>query len=339
MKIANYKNYLKNSLYNNSLVWKGIETLQGLQYAYQYYYHYKWNINAENTSSIQEINIEFSSECNLRCQFCSLDHFKPKTYIEESTLERFLTNLTEDKRFQNVKTLQLFNAGETLLHPKRIELLTMIKTHKEKALSKGVSFPEVHILTNAMLLKERVAKAIIDLNIIDVMRVSLDGGTPKAFEEMRTRAKWNIFYKNIKAFVAYNKTVNGGVKLWTTSIIPAKKSFSLEWMHPEFSEILQLADSYELRRLHSWAGEIDGVESKEKKHKIGCNLAMKQMVLLPNGDITVCCSDLNSRGVIGNLLQDDLYTIYNSKNRRRYIDLLYQGRKKEIELCKDCETF
>lgn len=66
---------------------------------------------------------------------------------------------------------------------------------------------------------------------------------------------------------------------------------------------------------------------------------MKQMVLLPNGDITVCCSDLNSRGVIGNLLQDDLYAIYNSKNRRRYIDLLYQGRKKEIELCKDCETF
>lgn len=337
--LANYKNFIKNSLYNNKRLWRIVETVQGLNYAWKYNYYYQWGLQKNTASSLEEINIEFSSECNLRCKFCSLDHLKPKTYIEESTLEHFLKNLITDRRFQNVKRIQLFNAGETLLHPKKIELLALIKTYKEQAIQKGLKFPEVHILTNGMLLRERVSKAIIDLDIIDVMRMSLDGGTPEAFETMRERAKWNVFYQNFKDFVTYNTLKNANIKVWTTSIIPENQSFDLGWMHPEFSELLLLADSYELRRLHSWAGEIDGVTTKNKSYKIGCTLAMNQMVLLPNGDVTVCCSDLNSRGVIGNLLQTNLYEIYASKERRRYLDLLYKNQKNALDLCKDCETF
>lgn len=337
--LDNYKNYIKNRIYNISSLWKFVEILQGFGYAFKYYYHYVFKINSENTSSLNEIYIEFSSACNLRCGFCSLDHAKPSTYIEEETLRKFLENFISDKRFRSVKSLQLHNAGETLLHPKKIVLLEIIKEYKDKALSQGIKFPEVHILTNGMLLKERVSKAILDIGIIDVLRMSLDGGSPEAFEEMRDRAKWPIFYKNVKDFVAYNKEHNCGVKVSTISIIPADKDFKLDWMHPEFREVLLLVDSYELRRLHNWAGEIEGLEVKNKPYKIGCNMAMDQMVLLPNGDVTVCCSDLNSKGVIGNFLKDDIYTIYSGKRRRAYLDLLFKGQKDKLDLCKGCETF
>ena len=334
-----YKNYLKNTLYNNAILWKFIEFSQGIVYTWKYYYHYIFGLQSSTTTSLTEINIEFSSECNLRCGFCSLDHLKPKTYMELSTLEKFLEEFVSDKRFQSVERIQLFNAGETLLHPKRMDMLRTIKNYKEKALSSGRKFPEVHILTNAMLLRERLSKEIIDLDIIDVMRVSLDGGTPEKFEEMRDRAKWPMFYKNIKAFNAYRKEIHSKTQLWTTSIIPADKTFDLDWMHPEFRELLLEADDYELRRLHNWAGEIEGLEVKTKPYKIGCNLAMNQMVLLPNGDVTVCCSDLNSRGVVGNILQTSFYDVYKSKERRRYLDLLFKGKKSQLELCAECETF
>jgi len=334
-----YKNYIKNRIYNITFLWKIVEIIQGWFFAFKYFYHYKFKINSENTTSLNEIYIEFSSACNLRCGFCSLDHLKPKTYITEEILTKFLENFISDKRFRSVQSLQLHNAGETLLHPKKIRLLKIIKEYKEKALSKGIKFPEVHILTNGMLLKQRVSKAILDINIVDVLRMSLDGGTPEAFEEMRDRAKWPVFYKNVKDFVAYNNENNYGVKISTISIIPAEKDFNLDWMHPEFSEILKLVDSYELRRLHNWAGEIEGIKQTTKPFKIGCNMAINQMVLLPNGDVTVCCSDLNSKGVIGNLLKDNLYTIYNGKRRRAYLDFLYKGEKHKLPLCKDCETF
>lgn len=336
---ANTKDYLKNRLYNITFLWTIVEFFKGIVYWFKYQYHYKFKFNKENTSSLNEIYIEFSSACNLRCGFCSLDHLKPKTYIEEETLRKFLEDFISDKRFRSVKSLQLHNAGETLLHPKKIVLLEMIKEYKDKAISQGIPFPEVHILTNGMLLKERVSKAILDIGIIDVLRMSLDGGTPEAFEEMRERAKWPIFYKNVKDFIKYNNDNNCGVKVSTISIIPADKDFTLGWMHPEFSEILKAVDSFELRRLHNWAGEIEGLEIKNKPYKIGCNMAMDQMVLLPNGDVTVCCSDLNSKGVVGNLLKDDLYSIYDGKRRRAYLDLLLKGEKHKLALCKDCETF
>lgn len=81
--------------------------------------------------------------------------------------------------------MQLCNTRETLLHPKKIVLLELIKEYKDKARSQGKTFSDVRILTCGMLLKERVSKAILDVGIVDVLRMSLDGGTPDAFEEMR----------------------------------------------------------------------------------------------------------------------------------------------------------
>mgnify|MGYP000321348768 CR=1 FL=1 len=148
-------------------------------------------------------------------------------------------------------------------------------------------------------------------------------------EEIRTvftKENTSIGMPQVSAKLDYNWAYKQAI-----SIIPADKDFTLGWMHPEFSEILQAVDSFELRRLHNWAGEIEDLEIKNKPYKIGCNMAMDQMVLLPNGDVTVCCSDLNSKGVIGNFLKDDLYTLYSNKRRRAYLDLLLKGEKPKYE--------
>lgn len=330
------KAYIKNSLYNNALLWKILEFFQGLHYAISYLLYYKFELRKD--SSIREINIEFSSECNLRCTFCALDHNKEKFFLEKQTLIKLLDELKNEKRFSSVERIQLYNGGETLLHPEKFELLAIIKEYKETFLASKRVFPKVVLLTNATLLRERQSKTLIDLNIVDEILVSLDGGSPESFEEFRLRAKWPLFYKNIMDFVRYKKEVASSIKLKTISIIPEEKPFTLDWMHPEFREILEAADSYELRRLHNWAGDV-ALDSKNKRHKIGCSLLMKQLVLLPNGDITVCCSDLNSRGVIGNLKNESLLKVYESKKRLSWLNSLFLNKKQEVDLCKNCETF
>ena len=47
----------------------------------------------------------------------------------------------------------------------------------------------------------------------------------------------------------------------TISITPADKDFTLDWMHPAFSEILCTVDSFELRRLNNWGG-LKGLKAK-----------------------------------------------------------------------------
>ena len=315
-----------------------LEAVQGLIYALKYFYYYKVLKGAKGMS-VKEVNIEFNSQCNLRCQFCSLDHNKPKDIISAEILEKLLTGFITDKRYASVKRINLYNGGEVLLHPKRMEMFAILKKYKDLAKQKGFHFPEIHLLTNGMLLREKLAVEIIALDVVDLLGISFDGGTPEAFEEMRTNAKWDVFYDNIKAFDKIRKEKNSAVKMSAISCIPGDKSRSLKWMHPQFQELYKLLDWYELRRLHNWAGDIEEFKVPEKKHKIGCSLLMEQMVLLPNGDVTICCNDLNSKSVIGNILKTDFMDIYNCEQRVRFLKLHLQGKKDQIPLCKNCETF
>ena len=124
------RDFFVRNLNKGTFLWKVLEFLQGMFFVKNYLFYYKWNfINSSTTT--REINIEFISYCNLRCAFCSLDHEKPKIRITPELLDKFLKNLTDDKRFKKVEVIHLHNAGETLLHPEIGELLAIIKKYKD----------------------------------------------------------------------------------------------------------------------------------------------------------------------------------------------------------------
>ncbi|MCT4666200.1 MAG: radical SAM protein [Flavobacteriales bacterium] len=323
-------------------MWKILETIQGLLYAKNYLFYYKWGW-IKNSTTTKEINIEFSSACNLRCAFCSLDHLKPKILLKPEVLEKFMKNLIEDHRFRGVEYIHLHNGGETLLHNQIGEMLGVLNKYKRLAKEKSQKFPVVTLLTNGTPLNKKKTKEIIESEAIDIIRFSMDGGGEERFEEVRIRAKWNLFFKNISYFLEENKKLNQPIKTHIISVLDPGKPLNTKWMSPVFQDIYNKIDTYELRHPHTWAGEVeidgDSTNHRKKPHKIGCGQLMHQLVLLPNGDINVCCTDLNSRGVMGNIKDSSLFDIYFSPKRKKWLELLFLGRKKEIDLCKNCETF
>ncbi|MCL4856399.1 MAG: radical SAM protein [Flavobacteriales bacterium] len=336
------RDFFVRNLNKGTFLWKVLEFLQGMFYVKNYLFYYKWNFIRSSTTT-REINIEFISYCNLRCSFCSLDHEKPKVRITPELLDKFLKNLTDDKRFKKVEVIHLHNAGETLLHPEIGTLLEIIKKYKDLNHKKNQRFPTVHLLTNGTPLNEKKALEILDSKAVDVMEFSMDGGSPQRFEEMRIRAKWEQFYSNIKFFCDENKKRGSAIKTNIISVIDSKNPLKTDWMDKQFVEVLNMVDRYELRHPHTWAGEVniegDSSNNKNKPHKIGCGLLMHQLVLLPNGDVSVCCVDLNSKGVVGNINNDNLFDIYNSKLRRSWLELMFKRKKSQIDLCKNCDTF
>lgn len=340
MLIATRDFFVRN-LKKGTFLWKTLEFFQGILYAKNYLFYYKWKLYKSSTT--REVNIEFVSYCNLRCSFCSLDHIKPKERITSEILKKFLDNLVNDIRFRKVEVMHLHNGGETLLHPNTEELFNIIKQYKELAKKKKRRFPTVNLLTNGTPLTEKKTFEIINSGAINIMRFSMDGGSPQRFEEMRVGAKWDLFYKNIKFFCDENKRNKSKIKTHIISVIDPSNPLKTTWMDKKFIEVLNMVDSYELRHPHSWAGEIDiegdSSNSMHKPHKIGCGLLMHQLVLLPSGNINVCCTDLNAKGVVGNIKENSLFDIYNSPKRRKWIKLMYQRKKSQIELCKNCETF
>ncbi len=321
------------------VIWPALIKAKGVWYKANHWYYYQSFFGLKNVS-LRELNIEFNSTCNLRCKFCSLDFDKPREYMSAELLHSILNQITTDGRFKNVQQINLYNGGETLLHPKRLDMFVVIAEAKKAARQAGKKFPKVLLLTNGMLLRPKLAAEILETGALDTIQFSLDGGTPETFEELRVNAKWPLFYENVKTLHRINSDMGKPVRLKSITIVENPNPLKTEWMHAEFQEIINLMDHFELRRLHDWGGEVDlGDGSPKVVNKTGCMLLMHQLVLLPNGDVTVCCNDLNSKGVIGNLNTQSLYDVYQSKERRVYLDKLNQGKKHELELCKNCESF
>ncbi len=336
-----FKNFFVQRIGKNTLVWRLVEFMQGISYSLDYWLYYKTQL-IKGKSSITEINIEFVSYCNLRCTLCSLDHEKPKIRMSEEILKDFFEDFLNDAHFRSVKTIHLYNAGEVLLHPKIAEMLDIIKHYKEEAATRKIPFPQIALLTNATILNEKNSKIIVESGVIDNIRFSMDGGSKEKFEEMRARAKWDVFVKNITTFCELNEKSSKRIPTGIITLIGYENKMNTKWMSEEFKTLLNWVDGYELRYAHNWGGDVEVKELKDKKKKslkVGCSLLMHQLVLLPNGDVTVCCADLNSKGVIGNIKKERLLDIYNKPQRKEMLRKFIQGKKKEIDLCKDCETF
>ena len=318
-------------------LWNALQSLKSIPYVYNYLRYY---IFPSSASSIREINIEFASACNLRCVFCSLDHDKPNVNMPLSTLVHLLDEVTLNPRFKNVEVLNLYNGGETLLHPNRLEMFEAVAEGKSKAKQIGKKFPKVLMLTNGMLLREKLAEQILRTGALDTIQFSFDGGTEEKFEQLRANAKWDKFYENVKRVHELRKDVQPDLQMKSITIVEKEYDLETTWMDEQFKELISYMDHYELRRLHDWGGEVEIGESVSANNfKIGCSMLMHQMVVLPNGDVTVCCNDLNSKGVVGNLNDNTLEEIYKGKHRITYLDKLLKGKRQELELCRNCQSF
>lgn len=332
------KKQLKNRFSEHPMAWPILKYGQMISTRVNYRYYYRW-AGYEKRVSLKEINLEFASQCNLRCQFCALDHTKTKKVMSVLVLRKLLDDWLNDSRFHTIEKINLYNGGETLLHPKRVEMLRILKEYKFIAQERGISFPKVSMLTNGMLLRPKLIDTLIQEELLDEIGFSLDGGTPQAFEELRVNAKWTPFFTNVKYLMEANRSSQRPIRIYGITILPDDKPLSTDWMHHQFIELSEGFDHHELRRLHDWGGQVDLGEKRKTLKSRGCDLILKQMIVLPNGDVSVCCNDLNSKGVIGNVMENRLWDIYNSSQRREYLSLLDKGRKDEIELCKDCVTF
>ena len=314
--------------------------------------------------SLEWLNIEFASRCNLRCKWCSLDFDKPSVNMDEALLAKTLDQLFATPGF-TVGEIALHNGGETLMHPRLPAMLDVIAANR----AGRTSFPVVTLLTNGVLLNEAKANVILASGAIDLLRVSVDGGSVAAFEEIRTPAKWSRVRDNVYGFVKLNNAAARRIKTGVICVIPPERPMTLDWMEAEFRDVLLAADSYELRYPHNWDGSkdlgltpepppapaiplqlyrkggallrhvrdvIDGRPAPE--HKV-CKFLRSELVVLPDGRVTVCCADLNARGVIGNLGESSLREIFNSEQRASMLDAFRHGNKASIPLCKDCAGY
>jgi len=117
--------------------------------------------------------------------------------------------------------------------------------------------------------------------------------------------------------------------------LPVRPKFHGSRMHPRVAEVV--GESHRAP-LHTRAGNVD-VEGASPPRRLRGELACRrdpvQHVLLPNGDVVLCCMDWSLQHVLGNLVEDDYETITSGPEMQRVL-AGWADESADI-LCRTCD--
>lgn len=268
----------------------------------------------------KKIYVEITNICNLSCSFCSKDNHIPK----ELTLQEFDTILNKIRHYTN--SIYLHVKGEPLLHTKLKEILEITKKYNIK----------VNITTNGTLLKQKV-NILQKFDNIRQINISLhsENNYPNYFDNIFETSDLlskniNIVYRiwtlnNHNANILSTKGVDKIIKHYNLDKNTQKKLVN--------DKNIKVKDNIYLDKdiEFIWPNSVND-NSNDNGTCLGTR---SHIAILVNGDVVPCC--LDSKGILklGNIFEDDMLDILNSKLFKE-INNGFKNNKLVCNLCKNC---
>ncbi len=124
------------------------------------------------TDQLTKLYIEPTTACNLDCAMCVRREWDEPT--GQMALESFALLMAQLSDFSIAPTIHLSGYGETMCHADFIEFVRLAKA----------TGAQVELTTNAMLLDQAKAEALVELGL-DRITISIDGVAPERFAAIR----------------------------------------------------------------------------------------------------------------------------------------------------------
>lgn len=275
-----------------------------------------------------QIYLEITKECNLKCSFC------PSAFIKGQHMD--LCNIEEiiRKTSDYTDTYYLHVLGETLLYPKLDELLSLMDKNQKK----------VKITTNGILLSE-YSEIILSHSSVKQVNVSTQAWLKLSdeYQEKLMKNLINFIKKN-------NNNLTIAIRFWND-----KKDVKVQKLNEFVYNSL-------IEELNIHKGETDIFITNKKTIRVRpyllisidnefvwpsldlkvntndnyCLGGKKQLAILNNGDVVLCCLDYLGHTKIGNIFENTLNEILNDKLYLAFLEKIRKHRS-YFELCEKCD--
>jgi radical SAM protein with 4Fe4S-binding SPASM domain len=271
------------------------------------------------------LQIEPTNRCNLRCICCPVSRSSRKKGAMDLRLFR---RIIDEASAVGVKRIHLYLHGEPLLHP---DLVEMIRYIKYRSLF-------VNLVTHGMLFNEDSIRGILHagVDLGDHIIFSVLGYSKDVHERIMKGIHHDRVWNNISSFVAIRKSLGMHAPI-------------LEIVFYSMPENKAEKDSL----IRYWTGRVDHVRIVPKvsssfrdykkpvrgapQQKKPCPNIWERMTVMWNGDVTICCADVDGEYVLGNLASYSIREIWNCE---KLVALKNIHRKKEYDkhpLCASCD--
>ena len=266
----------------------------------------------------KKIYIEITNICNLACSFCSIDNRVKETMSADRFEEvmKKINNYT-DYVYLHVK-------GEPLLHPMLKEILDICYKYKK----------HVNITTNGVL----IDKVIDILMHPSVRQINISLHSENNKDNYLEDINKNVEKLKDKIVIfRYWTLENEKLDEKSTKIVDNLKNYYK--LSPEIVEKLKIEKHVKIRDNLYVDKALEFVWpslDNDYYNEVGTCYALKdQLAILVDGTVVPCCLDSSGIIKLGNIFEESMDDIINSK---RYQDMLmgFRNRKCSEELCKKC---
>lgn len=219
-------------------------------------------------------------------------------------------------------------------------------------------YPEIHkieVLTNGFFLNDNVIPVMLENGVgVDI---SLDELDKKTFEDVK-KMSFDVVSKNIVTFLELNSQAANPVPV--NIRIKTMKTVE-ETMRQELFKVITSHDcsvvlnSIDDNIISNWAGKLDK-ESFLQEYEIPktsktqfthkrfnqtniapCTQLWKWMVVYWDGSVVLCCADMFSQTIVGDLKSDSISEIWNGPKMKNFRTQMVGRKRFEVPLCQDCD--
>jgi radical SAM protein with 4Fe4S-binding SPASM domain len=273
------------------------------------------------------VMLELTNACNLKCVMCGTPSAQRKTGL--MSWDIYVLAL-EQAAALGVGSIVLHTTGESLLHR---ELARMVREAKTRGFKTMLS-------TNGILLDERRATDLLDAGL-DQLRFSIEGANKATYEAVRVGGNHERLVTNMRRLRDLRDSRGSGMGIAVNSVYMKETAGEVA----EFMRVYgPLSDYIEFSHLGNQGNHMPEIvlRSSTKPRSRGslrpCSLLWRSIVVSWNGDVTVCCVDLENEMVVGNITRQPLAKIWRSEPYTRYRQQHLQGRQDELKLCSGCSA-
>ena len=289
------------------------------------------------------VSVEPAHACQLRCPDCALGsgQITPKGLMSLDTFRQLLPKLTP-----YVHTIQFYFQGEPLLNPDLPKMIAL--AHKQHIYTV--------VSTNAQALTPLLAQQLSEAGLNRII-VSIDGVSQESYEQYRVGGSLHKALEGLQ----FLRDAQHGRQPWIELQVLRLRSNENEWAYVrrhyramganqltfktaqfiDFENGNDLMPSdprysrYELRSDgHYYLKPRPPYSSTPLLPSTPCRRLWTGCVITTTGEVLPCCYDKAAKYSFGNLLQEDLPSIFHSEKAQSFRRRVLSNTP--IDICQNC---
>ena len=313
-------------LYNNALDLAFNNKLSEAKKIYQLAYNNNSNYikNSRSDYKPKYIQIETVRVCNAACIMCTIS---TSPSLNQSMTDAIFERIIEEiKSYKNYDPyISLLGLNEPLMDKK---IFKRIKKIKES----GISM--ISIQSNGSLLNEEKSEKLLESGICAI-GFSIESINKDVFEKIRLKLELEKVLSGIKTFIKIRNKIKPKLPIsifytYSEKNLNEYNQYRSYWKN----ELTIGVDHIFLAPIHSF-NKFEMYS--EINDQLPCYQIFNDMHIRADGEVSMCCIDVESEYGYGNIKEKSIEEIYNCKliKEDRHKHLI--GERKKIKICNNCD--